>query len=225
MADIEVTHRTVNVEVATAGIQGGTGLSGIVSSDTPPSNTEVLWADTDDNDVEVVLIPSLHGSGFPTAPASVGTRYVDVDATNGAVEWIMTPSGWEVAYGDTGWRDISSLYDLTNINNVYPPRAYIRRQNKQVMLKMWFEVKTAGNYDILTLPNNGLGFNSGPALNLHLVTPPSITGGSSQVREPALDNNGKVYLYVGVANGNWQRVNATWITDDAWPTTLPGTPA
>ena len=61
------------------------------------------------------LVPSFTGTGSPegkiTAP--VGSIYTDTAATNGAIRWIKASgtgsTGWKVEYGDTGWRDITSL--------------------------------------------------------------------------------------------------------------------
>ena len=52
------------------------------------------------------------GTGFPegVVTAPVGQRYIDTAATNGAIEWIKASgtgnTGWQVVYGDTGWRSI-----------------------------------------------------------------------------------------------------------------------
>lgn len=52
----------------------------------------------------------MRGVGSPegTRAAPVGTIYVDTAATNGAVLWVkasgVAATGWQVVYGDTGWR-------------------------------------------------------------------------------------------------------------------------
>lgn len=58
----------------------------------------------------------IYGTGFPNGvvSAGVGSIYIDTAVTNGASSWIKKSgtgnTGWQVLEGDTGWRNISSLY-------------------------------------------------------------------------------------------------------------------
>src|SRR5699024_1866510 len=64
---------------------------------------------------EITDLHHYSGTGFPegkvTAP--VGATYTDTEATNGAIRWVKTSgtgnTGWQVEYGSTGSRDISSM--------------------------------------------------------------------------------------------------------------------
>lgn len=73
-----------------------------------------------------------HGTGFPSGSAPVGTEYVDDSATNGAVKWIYTPSGWRVSVGDTGWRRI----DLSTPSEVSAGQVYVRRTAESALIRI-----------------------------------------------------------------------------------------
>lgn len=57
----------------------------------------------------VELPTELSGHGFPEGKVTghIGTTYIDLDVTNGAVKWIKTieggNTGWKILRGDTGW--------------------------------------------------------------------------------------------------------------------------
>ena len=62
----------------------------------------------------------IHGTGMPngTVEAPIGTTYVDMAVTNGALKWIKQSgtgnTGWKVLIGDTGWRTLNSVSRLGN---------------------------------------------------------------------------------------------------------------
>lgn len=57
----------------------------------------------------------IHGTGMPNGQieAPIGTTYVDMNVTNGALKWIKQSgsgnTGWKVLIGDTGWRTLNSV--------------------------------------------------------------------------------------------------------------------
>lgn len=57
----------------------------------------------------------IHGTGMPngSVTAPIGTTYVDMSVTNGALKWIKQSgsgnTGWKVLIGDTGWRTLNSV--------------------------------------------------------------------------------------------------------------------
>ena len=57
----------------------------------------------------------IHGTGMPNGKveAPIGTTYVDMEVTNGALKWIKQSgsgnTGWKVLIGDTGWRTLNSV--------------------------------------------------------------------------------------------------------------------
>lgn len=72
-----------------------------------------------------VALPSLdnvgheiRGTGSPEGRivADIGTTYVDINVTNGALKWIKEKgsdnTGWRVLIGDTGWRTLNTVSKL-----------------------------------------------------------------------------------------------------------------
>lgn len=88
----------------------------------------------------------IHGTGMPNGrvEAPIGTTYVDMAVTNGALKWIKRTgtgnTGWQVFTGDTGWRTLP----LEQKRGA--ARLQIRRINDQVIVKFdglswgWFGV-------------------------------------------------------------------------------------
>ena len=88
----------------------------------------------------------IHGTGMPNGKvtAPIGTTYVDMEVTNGALKWIKREgtgnTGWQIFTADTGWRT------LPLINKRGSARLQIRRINDQVIVKFdglswgWFGV-------------------------------------------------------------------------------------
>lgn len=95
----------------------------------------------------------LRGNGQPngTVSAPVGSRYIDLAATAGAVEWIKVNgtgnTGWDVVYGDTDWCNLAQ-WDTTGamlvgqLGSDFQPRSgfagyvRVRRINKIVLLSV-----------------------------------------------------------------------------------------
>lgn len=84
--------------------------------------------------VEKLEQAELRGRGMPNEKitASVGTIYIDLDKTNGAVQWLKVSgdgnTGWEILSGDTGWRVLQTPVSLGNA------KIRIRRANNIVFL-------------------------------------------------------------------------------------------
>ena len=125
----------------------------------------------------------IHGTGMPNGKitAPVGTTYVDMAVTNGALKWIKRSGagnqGWEVLTGDTGWR---TLNIQSKLGSSY---LKVRRKNDTVMYQFgglswgWFGVVRRGgagyspqgsdkerNCYILGLSGVPLGFRSESSL-------------------------------------------------------------
>ena len=94
----------------------------------------------------------IRGTGVPGGriAAEIGTTYVDVNVTNGALKWIKTTDdgnqGWKVVEGDTGWV-LGWKQDKGDNTN----RMYFRRKNDVVHVK--FEPKIS---DSVTAPEVNL---------------------------------------------------------------------
>lgn len=92
----------------------------------------------------------IHGTGMPNGKvaAPVGTTYVDIAVTNGALKWIKRKGndnqGWEVLTGDTGWRTLPIVSKLGS------SFLKVRRKNDTVVYQFgglqwgWFGIVRRG---------------------------------------------------------------------------------
>ena len=190
----------------------------------------------------------IRGTGSPEGriTAEIGTTYVDVNVTNGALKWIKESgngnTGWRVLIGDTGWRTLNSVSKL--VTNGKTSFIKIRRVNNLVTYQFgglqwgWFGVGR----------RNGPGFvrhNSSGDKGAKLTYPNGIPEGfrsENSLVGPTYDDKGRPYgiWYLGgksdlnfiqfTFNENIPtdrdigdiRVSAiSYLTDEPWPTTLP----
>ena len=186
----------------------------------------------------------IRGTGSPEGriTAEIGTTYVDVNVTNGALKWIKESgngnTGWRVLIGDSGWR---TLYSVSRSGNSF---IKIRRVNNLVTYQVgglqwgWFGVGR----------RNGPGFvrhNSSGDKGAKLTYPNGIPEGfrsENSLVGPIYDDKGRPYgiWYLGgksdlnfiqfTFNENIPtdrdigdiRVSAiSYLTDEPWPTKLP----
>ena len=186
----------------------------------------------------------IHGTGMPNGQVSapIGTTYVDMNVTNGALKWIKHSgngnTGWKVLIGDTGWRKLNSVSRLGN------SFIKIRRVNNLVTYNFgglqwgWFGI----------IRRNGPGFarhNSTGDRGVKVLGPGGIPSGfrsASSLIGSIYSDLGKQYgiWYLGgVTDANFIqftfndpiptdkdigdiRVSAiSYVTDEDWPTTLP----
>ncbi len=165
---------------------------------------------------DAITAASPRGTGSPegVVTASVGTRYTDTAATNGAVEWIKASgsgnTGWKVAYGDTGRRNVASLLEngATSLDGVRLSRA-------GNMVELWLSVTSpswTSGHRLMQIPS---GFR--PPETLYLP-PPYAT-----LTPAILLDYGDLHVYKGTPlEDRWL---LHWRTEDAWPTSLPGSAA
>jgi hypothetical protein len=211
------------------GLQGLQGLQG-PKGDTGDQGLQGLQGpkgDTGDQGLQGLQGPKgdtgdqgLQGLGSPEGvqTASVGTRYIDTAATNGAVEWIKATgtgnTGWKVTYGDTGWRNIGSLLAANmNPSTTYP--LVLRRVGDRV--SMWGYFAPTVN---LVIPQV-TGFMSGRGRGLVSW---SANGSTSFMESEEWGDQWRDGLNPGPpTTGARVQVHGEWTTGQAWPTTLPGT--
>ena len=195
----------------------------------------------------------IHGTGMPNGKVSapIGTTYVDMEVTNGALKWIKRTgtgnTGWQVFTGDTGWRTLPLEQKRGTA------RLQIRRINDQVIVKFdglqwgWFGVndieklggsvveKTIGGKKytwiklsvgrgVYVLPE---GFRSASSLLSGLYGDLGDLLGSVYVGGTA-DSNAIQLRYAMERNALTSNILSqirispiTFITDDDWPTRLP----
>lgn len=195
----------------------------------------------------------IHGTGMPNGKvtAPIGTTYVDMEVTNGALKWIKRTgtgnTGWQVFTGDTGWRTLPLEQKRGTA------RLQIRRINNQVIVKFdglqwgWFGVndieklggsvveKTIGGKKytwiklsvgrgVYVLPE---GFRSASSLLSGLYGDLGDLLGSVYVGGTA-DSNAIQLRYAmpkeQITSNILSQIRIspiTFITDDEYPTTLP----
>jgi len=114
-AVIVVSHDDATAAAASASAANTSKLAAAASA--TAADASKVAAATSATNAAAAATKLLSGTGFPVGvvAAPIGTMYQDLAATNGAVLWIKTSgtagntTGWSVAYGDTGYRDITSL--------------------------------------------------------------------------------------------------------------------
>ena len=184
----------------------------------------------------------IRGTGSPEGriTAEIGTTYVDVNATNGALKWIKESgngnTGWKVLIGDTGWRTLDSVSKFGN------SFVKIRRVNNLVTYQ--FGGLDRGLFGIVR--RGGVGYvGQNGTRGVRVLQPDKIPEGfrsDSSLIGNIFDDRGAPYgiFYVGgksdsnfihfTFNENIPtskdvtdiRVGAiSYLTDEAWPTTLP----
>ena len=184
----------------------------------------------------------IRGTGSPEGriTAEIGTTYVDVNATNGALKWIKESgngnTGWKVLIGDTGWMTLDSVSKFGN------SFVKIRRVNNLVTYQ--FGGLDRGLFGIVR--RGGVGYvGQNGTRGVRVLQPDKIPEGfrsESSLIGNIFDDRGAPYgiFYVGgksdsnfihfTFNENIPtskdvtdiRVGAiSYLTDEAWPTTLP----
>lgn len=206
-----------------AGERGPAGATGPAGPKGEPGNPAAL-----------VLV----GAGRPDTPSTlspenqtavanalVGATFTSTDgAGTGAWAWVKTPTGWEVTYGDTGWRNVTGLIALPAGASWVEARSglFIRRELGQIHLSlMGLNVTSTGNRNIYQLPT---GFRAHKNLTDSASVPLMDDAGRTFV--------GKVTFWDGIyiqvkTNTAGHRHNVVFALParDSWPATLPGSPA
>ena len=174
--------------------------------------------------------------------AEIGTTYVDVNATNGALKWIKEQgnnnTGWRVLIGDTGWRTLNITSKLGD------SFVKIRRVNNLVTYQFgglswgWFGIVRRGGQGYSYQGSDG----ERNCFILHFNAIPTGFRTSSSLIGNIYNDNGIIYgtWYLGGYEDQNHlrfqflnpvptdrdigdiRVSAiSYITDEPWPTTLP----
>lgn len=165
------------------------------------------------------------GDGSPEGrvAAPVGAVYTDRLATAGAVRWIKTTgtenTGWQVGYGDTGWRDVSGM-----LINGWEGNLFVKRTGNLVSYRGRLSAASATNANAWDIPS---GF--------HIGTLRSVGGydyGTAQVwTDENLPMIRRVSFYFQRFNissyqpGEVYVVGLSYTSTNSWPSTLPGVPA
>lgn len=199
------------------------------------TNKNVIRVAPDRSYVKIGEVTHLYGTGQPNGvvSASPGSTYTDTAVTCGAAKWIkmwgVGNIGWTVMYGDTGWRDIKTLLDpfWDNTSNIQ-----LRRINKTVYLRSSglkvgdnpTGARSANKTLFTNKADMPLGFRgSGWGMCHGAVNIGSVQMGAIYSSRDAHD-----FSIRGVpGTGNWTKgeacsFNLSYVTENDWPTVLPG---
>ena len=186
----------------------------------------------------------IHGTGMPNGrvTAPIGTTYVDMAVTNGALKWIKKSGdgdrGWEILIGDTGWRTLNSVSKLGN------SFVKIRRVNNQITYQFgglewgWFGIVRrngegyfgqATDYDrncfILRDNNIPEGFRTPNSLIGGIYSDRGVHYGTWYIGNPSDQNHLRFQFLNPIPTdrdiGDIRVSSIYYYTDDAWPTVLP----
>lgn len=186
----------------------------------------------------------IRGTGSPEGriTAEIGTTYVDVNVTNGALKWIKEKgndnTGWRVLIGDTGWRTLNSV---SRAGNSF---IKIRRVNNLVTYQFggltygWFGVGRRNGPGFVRHNSSG---DKGAKLTYTNGIPEGFRSENSLVG-PIYDDKGRPYgiWYLGGKSdlnfiqftfnediptnkdiGDIRVSAISYLTDEPWPTQLP----
>ena len=186
----------------------------------------------------------IRGAGSPEGRivAEIGTTYVDVNVTNGALKWIKESgngnTGWKVLIGDTDWRTLNITSKLGN------SFVKIRRVNNLVAYQ--FGGLQWGWFGIVRRGGQGYSYQGSDdernCFILHFNAIPTGFRTSSSLIGNIYNDNGIIYgtWYLGGYEdqnhlrfqflnpvptdrdiGDIRVSTISYLTDEAWPTTLP----
>jgi hypothetical protein len=147
-------------------------------------------------------------SGERVDPATLG-HYTDESAGRRIFEWDYLNSRWQMTYGDTGWRSITP-------ENSWTGTLYVRRQGNICQIITTPVGGASASADtIWTVPS---GFRPGGS-STHYIT--GLNGANPTVTENL--GLGTTLAARTTRTAYNFSCNYTYMTSDAWPTSLPGT--
>jgi len=163
----------------------------------------------------------MSGTGSPegVVTAPVGSMWTDEAATTGAIKWIKASgtgnTGWVVEYGDTGRRELAAalqngwtsasviLRRIGSVVSLYTPSLNAAAASSDTFFTLPSGFRVAGTY--LGVPYLSQ-FYAGGLLQSNYST------GATSVPSRGTGTHSMTAV-------------AMWLTDDAWPTSLPGSAA
>ncbi len=178
------------------------------------------------------------------ANALVGATFTSTDGAGvGAWAWVKTPKGWQVTYGDTGWRDFSGLLKTSDAVPQWAPGTLLaRRQGSWVEMiysLAWFgpiiPQGLASTETTLLNRNQVAGFEpqviSRPGYRSGMAATSSLL--STQNGAPLAgfiswqyDSGDARFQSLLVRHGAEKTASArmVYLATGVWPATLPGSP-
>lgn len=176
--------------------------------------------------VNVDYVSTISGYGSPEGriTANVGSAYTDRQSTNGAIRWVKKTgsgnTGWVVEYGDTGWRNITSLFgDKLSTSNTNDYGILIRRVGNTVSLL--FKAAIGSGYDTtaLAIPAGfGGGVPGGKGFDIL-----NLWGtGTAETGQVQIQNTINFVRVTNATPGARYYGSITYIAANSWPPILPG---
>ena len=186
----------------------------------------------------------IHGTGMPNGRVSapIGTTYVDMAVTNGALKWIKHSgdgnTGWKVFTGDTGWRTLnivsklgSSMLQVRRVNNMVTYNFGglswgwfgIVRRNGQGYVAQGTDYER--NCFILQHNQIPTGFRTPNSLIGPIYNDRGVPYGTWYIGNPSDDNHLRFQFLNPIPTdsdiGDIRVSSISYYTDEDWPTVLP----
>lgn len=148
---------------------------------------------------------------IPGRPINAIGTYTDESVGRRIFTWDTVNSRWQMTYGDTGWREVTSA--TSAITNLTCNRFLIRRIGNQ----LFFDVACTSTAAVSgLLYSAGTGWTSDRSFVL-------VGDAYSATQQPAmLTQSGGYYWRTWTATGSQRVVSGVTTTSDAWPTSLSG---
>lgn len=201
-----VAARLAALDVTVAGKETSGAAVAAVAAHAGAGDPHSQYA-TDSDLAAHVAASTAHIPAGAVALGQVGAVRWDETVGRRAFMWDTVNSRWQMVYGDTGWRDVTTLTTAGTCQ-----AAKIRRSGALVEYTIY-----AGSEDmILPLPS---GFQ--PGMGTNAVGLPTGTTPPGILRWNAVDPRcfspvgGAAYYFV-------TEITVSYSTDQPWPTTLPG---
>lgn len=151
--------------------------------------------------------------------SAFASHRIDNTAGRTIYAWDDTNSREQLVYGDTGWRDISTM-----LNSDYTSTKVTIRRYQHMVTVNFDSVKsvTESGHSIWLTPTGGFKPDVSNGIgNLRYALASDLNGGNTKVISPETNSGGIRFLSYTkdtALNGSF-----TYFTRDPWPTTLPGT--
>ncbi|NCU29776.1 collagen-like protein [Candidatus Saccharibacteria bacterium] len=218
-------NQTLNLGIP--GLPSG-GTTGQVLTKNSSADCDAIWANT--NVIVGAGRPDIAGTmdagtQAKVASATSGTEFRSTDGPQGAWVWMRQGSKWVVSVGDTGWRDITALFgdQLSTAYSSNDYGVYIRRKDEVVTINFKCAIGIGYSGSLVAIP---VGFRAGGS-SINATLPFNILN----LWQTAGSNTGQVQIstffgFVVLSNvtaGTRYYGSLTYIVNDGYPSTLPGT--
>ena len=229
VSDSTATGRALVTATDAAAARGTLGLDTAATVGALPIPDPGSFYPTDTITAALQLIGGreLYGTGSPegVVTATPGTYYTDTAGTNGAWRWLKMSgsdnTGWAVTVGDTGWRSVTSA-------NLVTGTLMFRRVGSDVSVGVGtapWGIWSVASASIVALGQLPLGFrlSTWTAYTRIMLDSSKIQVGNLQVA--TADANNIVARFSTTSTAGLACNPIRLVTNDPWPTVLPGTPA